>query len=142
MKEMPWQGNWTEITESLAHEITGSTVNPGKVFSYPISDLPSSLQKLPGLSMAYVSGHLTHSLSPEDIVVQGEVVLSRIDFNAGIGKGYVFPFGISGSKVYFSGPYKPYDGHYFQTGSAVPVEKLFGKVKIPEVKTDKSSPQE
>jgi hypothetical protein len=46
----------------------------------------------------------------------------------GIGKGYVWAFGVSGSGVYINGPYKFFDGHHFQDTGSVPVEKLFGNV--------------
>lgn len=130
MNNTEWNSKWHKITNQQAHQITGSLEHPGVVYPYPTSSLPSKLQRISGLYEAYVSSFLTQSLSPEDIEVGGELLVTRID--GSIGKGYVFLFGVSGSNVYFNGPYKPYEGHHFDTGSAVPIGKLFGQVEIPK----------
>ena len=122
-----WNSKWCKIVNQEAHQITGSFNN---VCPYPINKLPSQLQNMCGISEAYISGSFSGSETPEGITIGGELLVTRID--NGLGKGYVYFFGISGSNVYFSGPYKPYDGHYFNTGSSVPVNKLFGKTTIPE----------
>lgn len=121
-----WRTDWHQITNTEAHAITGSTATPGIVHPYEIQKLPSQLQKLPGLYAAYISGYSTESISPEGVAVLGEVVAARAD--EGIGKGYVWAFGISGSGVYINGPYKYFDGHHFPDTGSVPIEKLFGNV--------------
>ena len=97
-----------------------------KLYPYDIRKLPLQLQKLPGLYAAYISGYSTESISPEGVTVLGEVAAVRAD--EGIGKGYVWVFGASGSGVYINGPYKYFDGHHFQDTGSVPVDKLFGNV--------------
>ncbi len=126
MNSEAWRTDWHKIMNTEAHALTGSAACPGVVYPYDIQQLPTQLQKLPGLYAGFVSGYLTQSISPEGVTVLGEVVAARAD--EGIGKGYVWVFGLSGSGVYFNGPYKPYDGHHFPDTGSVPVEKLFGNV--------------
>ena len=132
MNNDTWREDWHPVKNTEAHALTGSSARPGEVYSYDIHQLPSQLQKLPGLYASYISGYMTQSISPEGVTVLGEVVAARAD--EGIGKGYVWVFGLSGSGVYFNGPYKPFDGHHFPDTGSVPVDKLFGKV--PEYPSD------
>ncbi len=125
-----WQSNWHPVTNHEAHQITGSSETPGLVYPYPLDALPTSLQKLPGIYASFVSGYLHPYTTPEDVMAKGEVLVARTD--EGLGKGYVWLFGISGSGVYTAGPYKPYDGHHFETASGVPTDKLFGQVPQPK----------
>ena len=135
MAKDEWRSEWHLISNSEAHAATGSTASPGSVFPYAIASLPSQLQKLPGLTAAYISGYATSSISPEGVEVLGELAAVRED--QGIGKGYVFVFGTSGSNVYFNGPYKFFDGHHFQNVGSVPIDKLFGNVPpFPEKKDE------
>ena len=99
---------------------------------YATGSLPTPLQKLPGLSEAYVSGYCSTYKDVKDVAVQGELVVARQD--DGQGKAYVYFFGVSGSGVFFAGPFKPSNGHYFDTGSGVPVEELFGASPPPKGK--------
>jgi hypothetical protein len=126
MSKNEWRPEWHRIDNAEAHAVTGSTVSAGSVFPYPITALPVQLQKLPGLSAAYITGYATSSISPEGVSVLGELAAVRED--QGIGKGYVWVFGTSGSNVYFNGPYKYFDGHYFESVGTVPIDKLFGNV--------------
>jgi hypothetical protein len=125
-KKDVWRPEWHEVTNAEAHQVTGSTLTPSQVFPYPTGNLPVQLQKLPGLYGAYISGYATGSISPENVTVLGEVVAVRED--EGMGKGYVWAFGVSGSGVYVNGPYKFFDGHHFADTASVPVDKLFGNV--------------
>jgi hypothetical protein len=125
-KKDVWRSEWHEVTNTEAHQITGSTLNPGQVFPFPTSDLPTQLQKLPGLYTSFISGYGTASVSPEKVIVLGEVAAVRE--GDGKGKGYVWAFGVSGSGVYVNGPYKFFDGHHFDRNGPIPVEKLFGNV--------------
>lgn len=125
-KKDVWRPEWHKVTNTEAHQVTGSTQTPGQVFPYPTGDLPTQLQKLPGLYASYISGYATQSISPENVTVLGEVAAVRAD--EGKGKGYVWAFGVSGSGVYVNGPYKFFDGHHFSDTASVPVEKLFGNV--------------
>ena len=130
-----WRPEWHLISNSEAHAVTGSTMSAGSVYPYPVTSLPSQLQKLPGLSAAYISGYATSSISPEGVAVLGELAAVRED--QGTGKGYVYVFGTSGSNVYFNGPYKFFNGHHFQNVGSVPIEKLFGNVpSFPEKKDE------
>lgn len=131
MKKDIWRPEWHIVTNSEAHQVTGSTLTPGQVFPYPTGKLPLPLQKLPGLCASYISGYATGSISPENVTVLGEVAAVREDES--MGKGYVWTFGVSGSGVYINGPYKFFDGHYFADTASVPVDKLFGNVpRYPE----------
>jgi hypothetical protein len=126
MKKDVWRPEWHKVTNTEAHQVTGSTLTPGQVFSYPTGKLPSQLLKLPGLYASYISGYATGSISPEHVTVLGEVAAVRS--GEGKGKGYVWAFGISGDGVYINGPYKFFDGHHFDDTASVPVAKLFGNV--------------
>lgn len=130
MSNNSWRKDWHKIRNEKAHEITGSTSSPGEVHQIDVSQLPSQLQNLPGIRTAYVSGYCEPYKSPEKVTVQGELVAERTD--SGLGKGYVYHFGVSGSGVYFNGPYKPYDGHHFSPSSPTPLDLLFGKAPKPE----------
>jgi len=121
--------NWTHITNSEARQLTACTVTPGEVFSYETSALPQQLQALPGLYEAYVSGYCSTYKDVSNVDVLGEIVAARSD---GMGKGYAYFFGVSGTEVCFAGPYKPRDGHYYSTTDPVPVEKLFGHSPKPQ----------
>jgi hypothetical protein len=81
---------------------------------------------LPGIYAAYIPGYLTASVSPENVSAIGE--LAAVRENGGIGKAYVWVFGISGNGVFFNGPYKFFDGHHFPDTGSIPVEQLFGNV--------------
>jgi len=59
----------------------------------------------------------------------GEVAALRSD--QGIGKVYVWVFGLSGSGVYFNGPYKYLEGHHFTDTGSIPSDKLFGNIPPP-----------
>jgi hypothetical protein len=126
MKRDVWRSEWHQVTNAEAHEVTGSSVTPGVVYPYDINQLPFQIQKLPGLYASFVSGYATASVSPENVSVLGEVAAVRTD--KGIGKGYVWVFGVSGSGVYINGPYKFFDDHHFPNTGSVPVENLFGHV--------------
>ena len=126
MSNFTWQENWHSVTNHEAHQITGSTNSPGLVYQYPVTALPSQLQAMPGIYAAYCSGYCSTYVSPENVTVGGELLVARED--QGTGKGYVYLFGCSGSDVCFAGPYKPYDGHHYDTCSGVPTDKLFGKI--------------
>lgn len=76
--------NWHQITNTEAYQLTACTVSPELVFSYAISALPTSLQKMPGLYEAYASGYRTTYRDIRDMNVQGEFIAARSD--DGIGK--------------------------------------------------------
>ena len=125
-KKGPFWTEWHEVTNAEAHQVTGSTATPGLVFRYDPGKLPAQIQKLPGLYDSYISGHVTRSISPENVTVLGEVAAVRED--GGIGKGYIYLFGLSGSHVYINGPYKNFPEHHFNDTGSIPVDKLFGNV--------------
>jgi len=131
MAYSPHSPNWTPVTNTEANQITGSTYTPGFTYSYETSSLPSPLQKLPGLKEAYVSGYCETYKDVKDVEVRGELAVARHD---GTGKAYVYFFAVSFSAVYFAGPYKPRDGHSYDTASGVSIEKLFGVSPTPEKK--------
>lgn len=126
-----WRPQWHRIEPLHATFISSGTNVPGFLYPYPTGYLPPSLQKLPGLKEAFISGYTNWIVSPEDVIVQGEIVAARVDEREKIGKGYVYLFGASDSGVYFNGPYKPWDGHHFDPTGPVPVDKLFGKTPVP-----------
>src|SRR5262245_59271963 len=117
MAYSPHSPNWTPVTNTEANQITCSTYTPGVAYTYPTSALPAPLQKLPGLSEAYISGYCSTYKDANDVEVRGEVVVAR---NDGTGKAYAYVFGVSGSSVCFAGPFKPYDGHHYDMNAGVP----------------------
>jgi hypothetical protein len=132
MAYSPQFPNWTPVTNSGAQQLTCSTVTPGVVHSIALTALPYQLQKLPGLSEAYISGYCSTYKDKNEVEVRGEIVAARYD---GIGKAYVWFLGVdSASSVCVAGPLKPPEGHYYPTGDGVPIEKLFGKSPLPERK--------
>jgi hypothetical protein len=133
MAYTPESPNWTPVTNTEAHQITGSTYSPGISYSYPVSALPAPLQKLPGLKEAFISGYCETYKDVKDVEVQGEIIAARHD---GTGKAYAYFFGVSASSVYFAGPYKQFDDHYYATSRAVPVERIFGASPKPNEKTE------
>lgn len=72
----------------------------------------------------YASGYCRTYKDEKEVAVLGEMVAARQD---GTGQGYVYFVGLSATQPCFAGPYKPYDGHYFDTTVGVPVDKLFGQ---------------
>jgi hypothetical protein len=123
MAYTPEKPNWTPITNSEAFALTGCTDSPGTYYSYPVSALPSQLQKMPGLYEAYASGYCYTYKDEKEVAVLGEAIAARKDE---VGKGYVYFIGLSGTQPCFAGPYKPQDGHHYDPSVGVPVEKLFG----------------
>jgi hypothetical protein len=85
------------------------------------------------LSEAFVSGYCTTYRDRRDIDVKGEIIAARFDET---GKAYVYFFGERDSSIWFAGPYKPSEGHYYDTGAGVPIDKLFGKAPVPAPKTN------
>ena len=130
MAYTPSAPNWSIIKNQEAHQVTGSTSNPDLVYPFPTGALPTPLQQLPGLSEAYVSGYAFPYQDVRDVTVQGELAVTRVD--DGTGKAYVYFFGVSGSQVYFSGPYKQFEFHHYDTGSGVPIDRIFGVSPSPE----------
>jgi hypothetical protein len=129
MKENEWRSSWHAVTGDIAFHLTTVTASPGVVYSFDVANLPSALRNLPGLREAYISGRITSATSPEGIAVVGEVAAIRADEY--INKSYVWLIGVSGSVVYYNGPYKHFDGHHFSENEAVPVGKIFGNIQIP-----------
>ena len=126
-----WRPEWHKIESLHATFISSGTNVPGFLYSYPTGYLPPSLRKLPGLNQAFISGYTNWIVSPEDVIVQGEIVAVRVDEKERKGKGYVYLFGATNDGIFFNGPYKPRDGHHFDSGAPVPVDKLFGRTPIP-----------
>ncbi len=118
---------WRLITNTEAYQLTDSTATKGIVYPYPIKNLPTSIRdKIPRIREAYVSDYITGSLSCDGATVLGELAVGREDGN--IEKCYVYLFGISGSAVYFNGPYKPYYSHYVSFSGGIPVDRIFNHV--------------
>ena len=132
MAYSPQNPNWFPVTNKEAYEITCSTYKPGEVYSYETSKLPSPLQKLPGISKAYVSGYCTTYKEQNGVDVSGEIVAARL--GEGTGKAYVYFYGVSGVSISCAGPYKPYHGHYYDPSDEVPIEKLFEQSPKPKAK--------
>ena len=119
---------WHPITEEQALKLTACTTSPGQIYPFPISELPSSLQRMPGLTSSFVSGYTSAFVTPDGTTGVGEFVVTRED--AGTGKGYNYVLGVSGTGVFFSGPYKHFDKHYFSAGGPIPVGSLFGHASL------------
>lgn len=114
-----WDRDWHPITNTAANQLTGCTLTPGKVYEFPIADIPAQLQRIPGLRSCYVSGY-AGTIFEASINRIGEIAVVRED--RGVKKAYQYLLGVANGVVYFTGPFKDFPDHYFD---AVPVENLF-----------------
>ena len=129
MKKDVWQSAWHPVTSDVAIHLATVTASPGVVYPFDTGNLPPGLRKLNGLREAYISGCITSALSPEGPAVIAEVAAIRADEY--VNKSYVWLIGVSGSEVYYNGPYKHFEGHIYSENEAVPIGKIFGNVQIP-----------
>jgi len=129
---------WHAVDHRTSTFISSGTNTPGNVYSYDTGHLPAPLKQLPDLHSSYISGYLLDAWvqAHPQITIQGEIVTIRNSPDTA--KGDVFLFGVSGTQVYFSGPYKPSDGHHFDDINKVPLDKLFGQT-VPVLKRDEST---
>jgi len=117
---------WKKCDENAAKSILSGTEFPGQVFPMAIKGLPIGIQKMPGLTEAYISGFVTPPKAGPELYGKGELVAVR--YEGTTGKGYNWGIVVSGDgTVYCAGPFKYFEGHHFKSGEAVPVEKLFNR---------------
>ncbi len=130
MKKDTWRTEWHAVGSTEAYQLTTVTGSPGVVFPYAVSALPASLQALPGLHSAYISGNITTGMSPEGVAVLGEV--AAICTGESIDKSYVWVFGQKNDgSIAYNGPYKHFPGHHFPAGDPIPIHSIFGNVPMP-----------
>jgi hypothetical protein len=118
--------DWHRCDETMMHQLTAATYNPGHVYPYPLDALPQNIQTgMPGLAEAYVSGYCFTSTIRSDFTALGELAVARTDGDTG--KGYNFAFGISSDgDVYYAGPCKTFTEHHWSGSEPVPIHALFG----------------
>jgi len=118
--------DWHRYYETMIHQLTAATYNPGQVYPYPLDALPPNIQTgMPGLAEAYVSGYCSTSAVRSDCTALGEFAVARADGDTG--KGYNYAFGISSDgDVCYAGPCKTFTEHHWSTSEPVPVPALFG----------------
>ena len=118
--------NWKKCDLNTAEDLLSGTAFPEQVFPLEIKSLPSGIQKMPGLTEAYISGFVEQKDVGSQLTGIGEFVAVRCEGTTG--KGYNWGFAVSGDgSVHFAGPFKCFSGHHFNSGDAVPVEKLFNR---------------
>ena len=117
---------WNRCDETMMHQLTAATYNPGHVYPYPVDALPSNMQWcMPGLSEAYVSGYCSTSEVRPGFTALGEFAVARSDDDTG--KGYNYAFGRSSDgEIYYAGPCKTFQEHHWQASESTPVSALFG----------------
>lgn len=120
---------WNKCDLSTAQQLLNNTAFPGQVFPLPLNDLPAGVQKMPGLSKAFISGFLEPKVAALDMTGVAEFVAVRYDGTTG--KGYNFGLGVaSDGSVQFIGPFRHFSGHHFQSGEAIPLESLFNRSNL------------
>ena len=117
---------WHSANSTTVHQITATTSTPGKVFPYPIDALPDGIQEMPGIKDAYISGYCDPVLLKDSLSAIGEIVVEREVEDTG--KGYVFAIARTENEVFYTGPYKPRNGHYFKAENGIDLNALFGKI--------------
>ena len=70
---------WNKCDLSTAQQLLNNTAFPGQVFPLPLNDLPAGVQKMPGLSKAFISGFLEPKVAALDITGVAEFVAVRYD---------------------------------------------------------------
>jgi hypothetical protein len=115
---------WNKCDVNTAKCLLAGTDFPGQVFSLDVTGLPPGIQKLPGIKEAYISGLMNPIEVLPSLTGLGEFVAVR--YEGTTGKAYNWGFAQSGDgSVLFIGPFKYFEGHHFESGKAVPVEKIF-----------------
>jgi hypothetical protein len=120
---------WNLCGDTMMHQLTATTYDTGKIFECPPSALPTTLQKVPGLSTIYLSGYVKPLEVMPALSATGEIVTVRLDQQTIKTYNYVFAV-TDDQKVYWIGPFKDFDLHHIPLGSEVPVEALFGNNPI------------
>jgi hypothetical protein len=123
------QFRWKKCDVDTANSLLSGTAFPGQVFPFDTNGLPPGIQKMPGLTEAYISGFVEKNETSPSLTGVGEFVAVRYDGTTG--KGYNWGFAVSGDgSVHFTGPFKYFEGHHFNSGEAVPVEKMFNRSNL------------
>ena len=131
MSKMDKEMKWHKMDEIAASELIQHTQSPDLVYPIPISMLPASLQKIPGVISYYVSNYLNPMELNNNLTVGGVLMIARTEGETA--KAYNFVIATAGDgNVYFNGPYKDFENHHFDKNSSVPVKSLFGHIPFPD----------
>lgn len=115
---------WHRCTETMAHQLTATTITPNRAFQCPTSALNDSLQAIAGLSAAYVSGYILPSETLPSLSATGEMIAVRVD--ASKIKTYQFVFAVTDdNEVYWKCLPKDIKWHHISLGSEVPIDAMF-----------------
>lgn len=115
---------WHSMEEVAAKALVAVAEVPHLVFPLQLSALPNGIQRMPGLVSAFASHYLTTQSAQGGVSALGEFAAIRTEST--LGKAYNYIFGVSSdSKVYFTGPFKDFPNHHFQSSASVPIESLF-----------------
>ncbi len=88
------------------------------------------MRGMPEIRDCFISGYVKPEEVQGKMKAIGELLVTRPHDIPESGKAYMYLVAIDyNAKPYFLGPFKPYDGHYYEEASGVPVEKLFGKIE-------------
>lgn len=83
----------------------------------------------------FISGYVAPQKVEGYVSAIGELLVTREHDVPGSGKAYVYVIAVDEQDTpYFRGPYKPYPEHYYDQASGVPVESLFGRVRLDSLK--------
>jgi hypothetical protein len=133
MDPIPTYYNWTQGNGDSVAQLTAVTGDPGHLWPYPVSALPSNIaQGFPNaIKDCYISGYVNPREVEGGVKAIGELLITRDHEIPESGKAYIYVVAIDEyATPYFRGPYKPYPEHYYNQGSGIPVDKLFGRVGL------------
>jgi hypothetical protein len=116
---------WTKVDPAAAARLTAATLSPGIVYPLDITELPGNLQTMPGAESYFVSAYTSGVAAGQGVLVTGEMAVVRRDGKQPKGYNYVFATS-SGGGVYYTGPFKQFEGHHMSSTGGVAVANLFG----------------
>jgi len=130
MASAPFYPKWTPADGDSIAQLTAITGAPGNLWPYPASALPAGVASgMPNIRDCYISGYLKPENISGDIQPIGELLVTRAHDVPESGKAYMYLIAIDDTcKPHLTGPFKPYDAHYYDSAAGVPVEKLFGRI--------------
>jgi hypothetical protein len=125
--------DWTKANGDSVAQLTAVTGDPGYLWPYPANALPLNIaQGFPNtIRDCFISGYLEPQKVEGNVTAIGELLITRDHATPESGKAYIYVVAIDENLTpYYRGPYKPYPEHYYHQKLAVPVDRLFGRVKL------------
>ena len=130
---MPQYAGWTQANGNSFAQLTAITGAPGNLWPYPSSALPAGIAAgMPQIQQCYISGYATPQAVAGGVEAIGELLVTRqFEYVPESGKAYLYLVGVdNGGQPWFRGPYKPYGPHYFDQAQPIPMDELFGQIRL------------